>query len=128
MDDKTFSIKARIKTKKQIAEIYPSAKIWGTPLDDFHWCHSADEAILPYLGKTVEVMKRRMYSSEFYFEIKDSGGIIVKPEWIDHFDSEILVPPAKYKNPRDLYAIDDIWLDFFEPRFMIIDEIMIVTG
>jgi hypothetical protein len=33
-----------------------------------------------HFGKTVQVMKRRMYSSEFYFEIKDSGGIIVKFE------------------------------------------------
>ena len=51
-----------------------------------------------------------------------------KPNWIDHFDSDILVPPAKYRDPRDLYAIDDIWLDFSESRLTIIDEIMIVTG
>ena len=128
MDDKQGFLKARIKTKKQIAEIYPSAKLWGKPLGDLHWCHSADEAILPYLGKTVEVIKRRMYSSEFYFEIKDSGGMAVKPEWIDHFDSEKLVPPAEYKNPNDPYVNDDMCLDYSESRFVTIDEILIITG
>ena len=128
MNEKQGYIRARIKTKEQIAKIYPSARIWGTPLDHLHWCHSADEAILPFLGKTVEVIKKRMYRSEFYFEIKDSGGLIAKPDWIDHFDSKILVPSAEFNDPNDPYVHNDTWLDYSESRFMMIDEILIVTG
>jgi len=54
--------------------------------------------------------------------------LLNKPEWIDHFDSEILVPPAEYNNPNDPYAHDDVWLDYYESRFVTIDEILIVTG
>lgn len=28
----------------------------------------------------------------FDFEIKDTGGLIVLPNWIDHFESEDLIP------------------------------------
>jgi hypothetical protein len=81
-----------------------------------------------YLGKTVEIRKKRMYSSEFYFEIKYCGGLIVILEWIDHFDSEMLVLPAKYNDPNDPYVHNDTWLDYSDSRFVIINEIIIITG
>ena len=39
----------------------------------------------PYLGKTVWVRERSVSSMEFYYEIKDSRGLVVLSEWIEHF-------------------------------------------
>ena len=121
-------IKARIKTYKQLLKVYPEAKLWGKPISMDHLFPSADEVILPYLGKTVLVRKRRRDLCEFYYEIKESDGLIVMPEWIDYFDSENLVPCAEWKDYYNPSVVDDTWLDYYEERYVIIDEVLIVTG
>jgi hypothetical protein len=65
---------------------------------------------------------------EFYFEIKDSGGLVVLPNWIVYFDSEHLVPPAEWSDSYNPFIVNDIWLEDDEDRFMTIDDILIVTG
>lgn len=88
---------------------------------------SADEVILPYCGKTVWLWKKRIDVNRFFFEIKDSGGLIIAPDWVDCFDSDDLVPPAEYV--LQLYGIEnDLWLDEYKDRLIIIDDLLIVTG
>ena len=48
----------------------------------------------PYLGKTVWVLERSVNSSEVFYEIKDSRGLVVLPEWIEHFLPDESVPPS----------------------------------
>jgi hypothetical protein len=127
MDEKNKYIKARIKTQKQIEKVYPSAKYWGRPLDSEYWHPSADEVILPYLGKTVWIRKKRNDLSRFYFEIRHTDGLVVSPDWIDYFDSGDLVPCAKWADPYG-ERVDDIWLEPYEKRYMMIDDLLIITG
>ena len=121
-------IKAKIKTQGQIAHVYPSAVYWGKPIDDVHWCRGADEAMLPYIGKIIWVKKQRRGLNEFYFEIKDTDGFIVMPNWIAYFDSENLVPPAQWKNSCDSSIVYDVWLNRDEERIFWVDDLLIVTG
>jgi hypothetical protein len=127
MKKKTGYIKARVKTQEQIQKVYPPAKYWGKPLDSEHLFPSADEVIIPYLGKTVWVKKKRIDLFRFFYEIKDTGGWVVLPDWIDHFNSMDLVPPAGWRDP-DHEVDDDTWLEPFEERFIIIDGVLIITG
>ena len=121
-------IRARIKTQGQIARVYPYAVYWGKPLDDEHWCHGADEVILPYVGKILWVKKIRKGLFEFFYAIKGPDGLSVPPNWIAYFDSEHLVPPAEWSDTYNPSIVDDIWIDYEKDRFMMIDEILIVTG
>ena len=98
-------IKAKIKSQGQIARVYPSAVYWGKPIDDEHWCHGADEVVMPYLGKIVWVKKKRRGILDFYYEIKDTDGVIVMPNWIAYFESDNLVHPAEGED-----NVDEIWL------------------
>jgi hypothetical protein len=61
------------------------------------------------------------------FEIKGTDGWIVLPDWIESFDSIELVPPAKWNDPY-CEVVDDIWLDLYEDRWMIIEDLLIITG
>ena len=74
-----------------MVKVYPEAKHWGKLISVHHLFPSADETKIPYLGKTVWFKKKRHSSSTFYYEIKDSGGLVVLPNWIEYFDSEDLV-------------------------------------
>jgi hypothetical protein len=65
--------------------------------------------------------------TEFFFEIKDSGGLVVLPNWIDSFESEDLVPPAKWDRPGEELT-DDIWLDRFEDRSFFVGDTFIIHG
>ena len=65
---------------------------------------------------------------EFYYEIKDSGGLVVLPNWVAYFDSEHFVPPAEWSDSYNPFIVNDIWLEDDEDRFMTIDDILIVTG
>jgi hypothetical protein len=58
MNENQGYIKARIKTHEQIVEVYPEAECWGKPLKPGCLFRSADEVILPYLGKTIWVRKK----------------------------------------------------------------------
>ena len=118
---------ARIKTQEQIVKVYPDAKDWGKPLSFERMFPSADGAIMPYLSKTVWVKKKRYDLFRFYYEIKDSGGLVVSPDWIDYFDSEDLVPSAKWEDSMS-DRTNDIWLDPYKERYIVIDDILIVTG
>ena len=116
-------IKAKIKSQGQIARVYPSAVYWGKPIDDEHWCHGADEVVMPYLGKIVWVKKKRRGILDFYYEIKDTDGVIVMPNWIAYFESDNLVHPAEGED-----NVDYIWLMFEEDRIFFIDDLLIITG
>ena len=83
---------------------------------------------MPYLGKTVWVRRKRNCCTEFYFEIKDTGGLIVLPNWIDSFQSEDLVPPAEWERDPDEERTDDTWLDRFEDRFFVVGDTVIIHG
>ena len=74
------------------------------------------------------MLKKRNELFSFYFEIKDSGGLIVLPEWIYSFESEKLVPPAQWKEKYDELRVDDTWLDPSKEQWLIIEDLVIVTG
>lgn len=120
-------IKARLKTYELFVEVYPEAKHWGRPISCDHLFPSADENILPYLGKTIWLQKKRQDLFRFYFEFKDADGFIALPNWIQSFDSPKLVPPAEWNDPYD-GRVDDIWLDPYKERWIILDDLLIVTG
>jgi hypothetical protein len=109
-------------------KVYPDVKYWGNPPKDRVWIPSPDELALPYLGKTVWLKKVRCDSNRFFYEIKTSDQIFVEPDWIDHFESDYLVPPADWKDKSDESRTDDLWLDPYKDRFIILDEIIIITG
>ena len=121
-------IKAKIKTQKHIQLVHPDAKYWGNPPKDQIWFPLADEIILPYLGKSVWLRKKRSDLFNFYYEIKDSDGLIVMPNWIQYFESDYLVPPAEWHDRYDESQVDAIWLEPYKDRFIIIDDIIIITG
>jgi hypothetical protein len=108
-------------------QVYPDAECWGKPLDSKHWCHSVDEVILPYLVRTVWLRKKRRGLTWFCFEIQDTDGWIVLPDWIEYFDTAELVPPAKWDD-LNCEVDNDIWLGPFEERWIIIEDLIIVTG
>jgi hypothetical protein len=113
------------KTHREVIWVFPRAVYWGRPNHgDFR---QADECILPFLGKEVWVRKMRGCRTDFHFEIKDTGGLIVLPNWIDHFESEDLIPPAEWKDPDCEWA-DDTWIDHFEDRFFVIGDTLIIHG
>jgi hypothetical protein len=128
MAEETRYIRARIKTHQQLVKVYPEAKCWGKPISSDHVFPSADEIIMPYLGKTVSLRKKRHDLFRFYYEIKSSGELIAMPNWIEFFDSEDLVAPAKWKDIYDPSVIDDTWLNYYESRFVIIEDLLIITG
>ena len=123
MDNKQGYIRARIKTQEQIARVYPPAVYWRKPVDDMCCCGRADEVVLPYLGKLVLVKKKRRGILDFYYEIKDTDGVIVMPNWIAYFESDNLVHPAEGED-----NVDYIWLMFGKDRIFFIDDLLIITG
>ena len=123
MGNKQGYIRARIKTQGQIARVYPPAVYWRKPVDDMCCCGRADEVVLPYLGKIVWVKKKRRGILDFYYEIKDTDGVIVMPNWIAYFESDNLVHPAEGED-----NVDYIWLMFKEDRIFFIDDLLIITG
>jgi hypothetical protein len=122
-------IKARVKTQGQIAMVHPPAVYWGKPIDERCCCGGrAEEVILPYLGKVVLVKKKRQGIFDFYYEIKDTDGLIVLPNWIAYFDSEHLVPPTEWEDIYNPSIVDDIWLNYEEDRIFFVDNLPIITG
>ncbi len=121
-------IKAKIKSQGQIAHIYPSAVYWGKPIDNEHWCHGADEIILPFLRTTIWLKKKRRGLFEFYYKIKDINDMFIVPNWIAYFDSEHLVPPAEWEDIDIPSIVDDIWLEDDEDRIIFVYDLLIITG
>ncbi len=121
-------IKAKIKSQGQIAQNYPSAVYWGKPIDNEHWCHGADEAVMPFLRKTLWLKKIRSGINEFYYKMKDIDGLFMVPSWIAYFDSEHFVPPAEWEDIDNPSIVDDIWLNYEEDRIIFVDDLLIITG
>jgi hypothetical protein len=71
--------------------------------------------------------KKRIDLCQIYYEIKDTDGWVVLPEWIEYFDTADLVPPAKWEDPEDEIGYD-IWWEWYEERWIIIEDLLIVTG
>jgi hypothetical protein len=118
-------IKAWLKTHREVIWVFPEAVYWGRPNHgDFR---QADECIMPFLGKEVWVRKIRGCRTAFHFEIKDTRGLIVLPNWIDHFESEDLIPPASWTDLEE-GRTDDTWMDRFEDRFLVLDDTLIIHG
>ena len=115
MSDHTGYVRARIKTYEQLVKVYREARHRGKPISLDHLFLSADEIIIPYLGKTVWVKKIQVDLCSFYYEIQDSEGLIVMPDWIDYFDTAELVPPSE-------------WTDPYEDRAIFPDDLIIITG
>ena len=127
MQDDQGWIRARLKTHREVTWVFPEAVFGGRP--NHGMFRSADEVILPFLGKELWVRKVRGSCMDFHFEIKDTKGLIVLPNWIDHFESEDLVPPAEWERDRaEDERTDDIWLDRFENRFFVIGDTVIIHG
>jgi hypothetical protein len=117
-------IKAKLKSHRQVIDVHPEAFYWGKRGEGgFIGC---DNVVLPYLGKTVWLRKRRIDLYDFCFEVEDSGGVIVFPKWIAYFVSPRLIPPAEYPNREG--RTDDTWVEPFEERFYYIDDLLVVTG
>jgi len=120
-------IKARLITHERLVQVYPDAECWGKLLKPGCLFRAADEVLIPYLGRTIWVRKKRIDLGQFLFEIQDTDGWIVLPDWIEYFDAPGLVPPAKWDDP-DGEVVDDLWLDWYEDRWKVIEDLFIVTG
>ncbi len=127
MSDNQGYIKARLKTQERLAEVYPGAEYWGKPLPPGYYFRAADEVILPFLGKTIWVKKVRRDRYEFHYEIKDTGGLIVLSDWIEFFDSEDLVPPAKWDDPYQEVHFDTNF-DHLEERFLMVEGLLVIMA
>lgn len=127
IDESHSYIKARLKTQDQLAKVYPEAESWGKPLEPGCLFRSADEVILPYIGRTIWVRKKRIDLNRFYWIIKDTDGLVVLPDWIEYFETEGLVPSAGWDDPEG-EVDDDTWLEWYEDRWTIIEDLLIVTG
>ena len=108
--------------------VHPPAVYWGKPLGDRRYFRGADKIVLKFVGKTISVKKMRSGLDEFYYEIKNSGGLVLLPNWIAYFDSENLVPPAEWSDYYNPSLVDDIWLDDEKCRILMIENILIITG
>ena len=115
-------IRAKIKTQAQIAELYPEAILWGTGIR-----HSPCEIVLSYLGKTVWLKKARHGFKSFYYEIIGNE-VIVIPDWIDYFDSDELLPPVEIRCDSSGEIMNDMWLDPYEDRLLMIGDLFVITG
>jgi hypothetical protein len=126
MTENYVYVKATLKTHEQLVKVYPEAEQWGKPIDHNRLFPSADEVILPYLGRTVWVQKKRLDLCRFFFRIKGTEWVVL-PEWIESFDAPELVSPAKWNDPY-CEVSDDTWLEPYEDRWMIIENMLIITG
>ena len=116
-DKGTNWIKVRLKTLSDLRIAWTKAWCWQNPYSPSLF-PPADEAVIPYLGKTVWVRENRIDAYEVLYEIKDSRGLIVLPEWIDQFLPDESVPTSGWQDPRK----DETWVELVEDRFLVLDE------
>ena len=114
MIDKDGYIKAKLKSQDQIARVHPPASYWGT---NRYMCPTANDLLLPYLGRFVWVKMARIDMFRFTYILKHTCGLHVEPNWIAYFDSEELVPEDKWKHESIIP----------EERFLIFDGLVIIT-
>ena len=69
-----------------------------------------------------------MDSCENLYEIKGPSGLIVLPEWIDHFQPDSTVPPLGWEIQKAGQEKGDTWVERFEDRSTIVEDIMIIHG
>ena len=116
-------IRARLKALDDVRLSWPLAWCWRNPYQNGF--PPADEVVIPYLGKTVWVRENRIDAVEVLYEIKDTRGLVVLPEWIDHFllpdDS---VPSSGWTKPKRV----ETWIERFEDRFLVLDDSVIIHG
>jgi hypothetical protein len=126
-DAKEPWIKARLKTLDDLRLTWPLAWCWSNPYSKSPF-PPADEVVIPYLGKTVWVREKMVDSYEVLYEIKDSGGLIVLLEWIDHFQPDSTVPPSGWEIQKSEQEKGDTWVERFEDRSTIVEDMMIIHG
>jgi hypothetical protein len=115
-------VKARLKTLDDVRLSWPLAWCWRNPyLSGFP---PADEVVIPYLGKTVWVRENRIDAWEVLYEIKDSRGLIVLPEWIEQFLPDDSVSPSGWQDPKRC----ETWVQLVEDRFLVLDDSVIIHG
>jgi hypothetical protein len=121
-DDEAW-IRVRLKTLIDLRISWALAWCWRNPYLD-NLFPPADEVVIPYLGKTVWVLERSVNSSEVLYEIKNSRGLVVLPEWIEHFLPDDSVPPSGWQDPSRV----ETWIELFEDRFLVLDGTVIIHG
>jgi hypothetical protein len=122
-NDATQWVKVRLKTLVDLRFSWPQAWYWQNPFNPSPF-PPADEVIIPFLGKTVWVRENRIDAFELFYEIKDSRGLIVLPEWIDHFLPDDSVPPSGWQDPKR----SETWLELLEDRTLIVEDNLIIHG
>jgi len=115
--------RARLKTLIDLRIAWPLAWCWKNPYLD-NLFPPADEVVIPYLGETVWVRELDTYPCEILYEIKDSGGLIVLAEWIDHFLPDDSVPPSGWKASKR----SETWMERIEDRSLIVEDTLIIHG
>jgi hypothetical protein len=102
---------------------WPLAWCWENPYLNNPF-PPADEVVIPYLGKTVWVRENTVDSYEVLYEIKDSRGLVVLPEWIEDFIPDDSVPPSGWQDP----SRGETWIERFEDRSFMVEDMMIIHG
>ncbi len=116
-------IKARLKTLVDLRISWPLAWYWQNPYNPSLF-PPADEVVIPYLGKTVWVREKWIDKSDFIYEIKDSGGLIVLPEWIEQYFPPESVSRSGWKASKRCRK----WVECFEDRVLVLEGILIIHG
>src|SRR5512143_1318852 len=122
-DQKTLWIKARLKTLIDLRLAWPLAWFWQNPYNPSIF-PPADEVVIPFLGKTVWVREKWVDKSEFIYEIKDTGGLIVLPEWVDQFLSEASMSMKRRKVSKKRGT----WIERFEDQILVLEGLLIMHG
>ena len=116
-------IRASLKALDDVRLSWPMAWCWRNPFLD-NLFTPADEVIIPYLGKTVWVRENRIDAWEVLYEIKGTRGLVVLPEWIEHFLPDNSVPSSGWTKPKRV----ETWIERFEDRFQLLDDTVIIHG
>ena len=88
-------IKARLKTHRECIS-WVLAGYWRKTELDNRFVQR--RSCIPFLERSLGPGNEGTHRFSF-FEIKNTGGLIVLPNWIDLFESEDLIPPAEWKDP-----------------------------
>ena len=115
--------KARLKTLVDLRIAWPKAWYWKNPYNPSPF-PPADEVVIPYLGKMLWVREKWIDQYEVVYEIKDSGGLIVLPEWIDHYLPDDSVSRSGYQDSKRCGT----WIERFEDRLLVLQSILIIHG
>ena len=116
-------IKVRLKTLGDLRIAWQKTWCWQNPYIPSHF-PPADRAVIPYLGKTVSVKELDIDSCKVIYELKDPGGLIVLPEWIDQILPDDSVPPSGW-HKRDW---GETWVELVEDRSLVLDDTVIIHG